>query len=245
MDNMDSEKKISSAVINRLPRYFRHLGDLLESDITRISSKELSVKMNITASQIRQDLNNFGGFGQQGYGYNVEYLYNEIKKILGLDKMYNLIVIGGGNIGQALVNYTNFEKRGFVIKAVFDVNPRLIGMTIRGVEVRDIDMLEDFVRSHAVDVAILTLPRSQAAKVATHLAEWGIKGIWNFSHVDLQVPDDVVVENVHLTDSLMTLIYKINEMYSEDSELHQMHQGLPIKPKRQFDTEEQETETDC
>lgn len=134
---MDSEKKISPAVINRLPRYYRYLGDLLESDITRISSKELSAKMNITASQIRQDLNNFGGFGQQGYGYNVEYLYNEIKKILGLDRLYNMIVIGGGNIGQALVNYTNFEKRGFVIKAVFDINPRLIGMTIRGVEVYD------------------------------------------------------------------------------------------------------------
>ena len=123
---MDNEKKVSMAVINRLPRYFRYLGDLLESDITRISSKELSAKMNITASQIRQDLNNFGGFGQQGYGYNVEYLYNEIKKILGLDRIYHLIVVGGGNIGQALVNYASFEKRGFVIKAVFDVNPRLI-----------------------------------------------------------------------------------------------------------------------
>ena len=139
---MDSEKKISPAVINRLPRYYRYLGDLLESDITRISSKELSAKMNITASQIRQDLNNFGGFGQQGYGYNVEYLYNEIKKILGLDRLYNMIVVGGGNIGQALVNYTNFEKRGFVIKAVFDINPRLIGMTIRGVEVYDGSLCE-------------------------------------------------------------------------------------------------------
>lgn len=149
---MDSEKKISPAVINRLPRYYRYLGDLLESDITRISSKELSAKMNITASQIRQDLNNFGGFGQQGYGYNVEYLYNEIKKILGLDRLYNMIVIGGGNIGQALVNYTNFEKRGFVIKAVFDINPRLIGMTIRGVEVYDIDQMEEYVKNNPVDV---------------------------------------------------------------------------------------------
>ena len=227
---MDSEKKISTAVINRLPRYFRYLGDLLESDITRISSKELSVKMNITASQIRQDLNNFGGFGQQGYGYNVEYLYNEIKKILGLDRMYHLIVVGGGNIGQALVNYTNFEKRGFVINAVFDINPRLVGMTIRGVEVYDIDQMEDFVKNNKVDVAILTLPRSQAVKVARNLAKWGVKGIWNFSHVDLQVPDDVLVENVHLTESLMTLLYKINEMYSEDSELHPLHQGLPVKP---------------
>ncbi len=219
---MDSEKKISQAVINRLPRYYRYLGDLLESDITRISSKELSAKMNITASQIRQDLNNFGGFGQQGYGYNVEYLYNEIKKILGLDRLYNMIVIGGGNIGQALVNYTNFEKRGFVIKAVFDINPRLVGLTIRGVEVYDVDQLEDYVKNHDVDVAILTLPRSQAVKVANDLAKWGVKGMWNFSHVDLQVPDDVLVENVHLTDSLMTLLYKINEMYSEESELHHL-----------------------
>ena len=157
---MDGEKKISSAVINRLPRYYRYLGDLLESDITRISSKELSEKMNITASQIRQDLNNFGGFGQQGYGYNVEYLYNEIKKILGLDRVYNLIVVGGGNIGQALVNYTSFEKRGFVITAVFDVNPRLIGMSIRGIEIYDVDTMEEYVKNNSVDVAILTLPRS-------------------------------------------------------------------------------------
>ena len=191
---MNSERKISSAVINRLPRYYRYLGDLLESDITRISSKELSTKMNITASQIRQDLNNFGGFGQQGYGYNVEYLYNEIKKILGLDRVYNLIVVGGGNIGQALVNYTNFEKRGFVITAVFDVNPRLIGMTIRGVEVYDVDKMEEFVKNNKVDVAILTLPRSQASKVANDLASWGVKGMWNFSHVDLAMPDDVIVE---------------------------------------------------
>ncbi len=155
---MDNEKKVSMAVINRLPRYFRYLGDLLESDITRISSKELSAKMNITASQIRQDLNNFGGFGQQGYGYNVEYLYNEIKKILGLDRVYHLIVVGGGNIGQALVNYASFEKRGFVIKAVFDVNPRLIGMTIRGIEVYDIDKMEEFIKNNDIDVAILTLP---------------------------------------------------------------------------------------
>lgn len=229
MDNMDSEKKISPAVINRLPRYYRYLGDLLESDITRISSKELSAKMNITASQIRQDLNNFGGFGQQGYGYNVEYLYNEIKKILGLDRMYNMIVIGGGNIGQALVNYTNFEKRGFVIKAVFDINPRLVGMTIRGIEVYDVDVMEEYVKTHDVDVAILTLPRSQAVKVANDLAKWGVKGMWNFSHVDLQVPEDVLVENVHLTDSLMTLLYKINEMYSEENDLHHLNNGLPVK----------------
>ncbi len=208
---MYTGRKISSAVIKRLPRYYRYLGDLLDNDITRISSKELSEKMNITASQIRQDLNNFGGFGQQGYGYNVEYLYNEIKKILSLDRTYHLIVVGGGNIGQALVNYTNFEKRGFVITAIFDVNPRLIGMTIRGVEVYDVDRMEEFVKHNKVDVAILTLPRSQASEVAEKLASWGVPGLWNFSHVDLHLPPTTKVENVHLTDSLMTLLYKINE----------------------------------
>ena len=213
---MNNDRKISSAVINRLPRYYRYLGDLLENDITRISSKELSAKMNITASQIRQDLNNFGGFGQQGYGYNVEYLHNEIKKILGLDKVYNLIVVGGGNIGQALVNYTNFEKRGFVITAVFDVNPRLVGMTIRGIEVYDVDKMEHFVKNNQVDVAILTLPRSQASKVANNLASWGVKGFWNFSHIDLDIIGDAKVQNVHLTDSLMTLFYKINEVETDD-----------------------------
>ena len=209
---MVEERKISSAVVNRLPRYYRYLGELLESGTDRISSKELSEKMNITASQIRQDLNNFGGFGQQGYGYNVEYLYNEIKKILGIDKPYNIIVVGGGNIGQALVNYTNFEKRGFNIKAVFDINQRLIGMTIRVVEVRDVDKMEEFVKNNNIDVAILTLPKAQAVETANNLAEWGIKGIWNFSPVDLDVPKGVSVENVHLTDSLMTLIYKINDI---------------------------------
>lgn len=235
---MDSEKKISTAVINRLPRYFRYLGDLLESDITRISSKELSAKMNITASQIRQDLNNFGGFGQQGYGYNVEYLYNEIKSILGLDRMYNMIIVGGGNIGQALANYANFEKRGFVIKAVFDVNPRLIGMTIRGIEVYDVDQLEDYIKNNAIDVAILTLPRTQSVKVAKNLAKWGIKGIWNFSHVDLQVPEDVVVENVHLTDSLMTLLYKIKEMDSEHMEIDHLHDRMSHRQQDKEDTKE-------
>lgn len=211
MDN----RGISQAVIRRLPRYYRYLGELLENGVERISSNDLSKRMKVTASQIRQDLNNFGGFGQQGYGYNVEYLYNEIKKILGLDRVYNLIVVGGGNIGQALVNYTSFEKRGFVITAVFDVNPRLIGMSIRGIEIYDVDTMEEYVKSNKVDVAILTLPRSQAAKAASDLASWGIKGIWNFSHVDLDLPKDVVVENVHLTDSLMTLLYKINEVSNE------------------------------
>lgn len=204
------DKKISLAVIKRLPRYYRYLGDLLDNNITRISSKDLSRKMNVTASQIRQDLNNFGCFGQQGYGYNVELLYDEIKKILGLDKTYKLVIIGAGNIGQALANYMNFKKRGFNFVGIFDVNPRLIGMTIRGIEIYDIDKLEEFLKTNEVDIAVLTLPKNNAVKVVPTIIECGIKGIWNFSHVDLKTPNDVVVENVHLTDSLMTLSYKLN-----------------------------------
>ncbi|MCI8805164.1 MAG: redox-sensing transcriptional repressor Rex [Clostridiales bacterium] len=204
------EKKISLAVIKRLPRYYRYLGDLLDNGITRISSKDLSKRMNVTASQIRQDLNNFGCFGQQGYGYNVELLYEEIKKILGIDKQYNLVIIGAGNIGQALVNYVNFQRRGFNFIAMFDINPRLIGMTIRGIEIYDIDTLEDFLKSHDVDIVVLTLPKNNAVKVSKIIIDCGIKGIWNFSHIDLKTPPNVVVENIHLTDSMMTLSYKLN-----------------------------------
>lgn len=207
---MADDKKISVAVIKRLPRYYRYLGDLLNVGIVRISSKELSEKMNITASQIRQDLNNFGGFGQRGYGYNVEFLYNEIKKILGIGKEYKMIVVGGGNIGQALVNYTDFENNGFKIVGVFDVNPKLIGMTIRGIEVYDADKMESFIKNNDIDIAILTIPKAQAKATAKKLVECGIKGIWNFSPMDLELPKSIAVENVHLTDGLMTLIYKTN-----------------------------------
>lgn len=209
MDNMDSEKKISPAVINRLPRYYRYLGDLLESDITRISSKELSAKMNITASQIRQDLNNFGGFGQQGYGYNVKFLYEEIGKILGLNQKHNIIVVGAGNLGQALANYVKFEKLGFVIIALFDVNPALVGKEIRGIKIHMLDELEEFLKEHEVDIAALTMPKSKADAIANRLVDSGVHAIWNFAHVDLELTEDVVVENVHLSDSLMQLSYNI------------------------------------
>ena len=208
---MADERKISMAVIRRLPRYYRYLGELIDSDISRISSRELSERMKVTASQIRQDLNNFGGFGQQGYGYNVEYLHSEIAKILGLDKTHKMIIIGAGNLGQALANYTSFEKRGFELIGMFDVNPRLLGMTIRGVEVYDIDIIEEFVKKHKVDIAMLTMPKAGIKEMANKLAEWGIKGLWNFSPLDLYLPDTVQVENVHLSHSLMTLAYKINE----------------------------------
>lgn len=210
------ERKISATVIKRLPRYYRYLGDLLDNGITRISSKDLSRKMNVTASQIRQDLNNFGCFGQQGYGYNVEFLYEEIKKILGLCKTYNLIIVGAGNIGQALANYVNFQKRGFNFIGIFDVNPRLIGLNIRGLEIMDIDKLKQFLTVNSVDIAVLTLPKNNAIKVSQTIIECGVKGIWNFSHIDLKTPDDVIVENVHLTDSLMTLSYKLSNEDAAD-----------------------------
>jgi redox-sensing transcriptional repressor len=207
---LSANRRISIAVIRRLPRYYRYLGELLENDIKRISSKELSERMGVTASQIRQDLNNFGGFGQQGYGYNVEYLYKEIAKILGLNNKYKVIIVGVGNLGQALANYVKFEQRGFELCGLFDVNPRLIGMTIRGIEVKDIDEMESFVKENKIDVAYLTLPKSKVRKVAEDLASWGVKGLWNFSPVDLDLSSDVVVEDVHLSDSLMTLSYRIN-----------------------------------
>lgn len=212
---MDSDKKISSAVIKRLPRYYRYLGDLLSKDVVRISSRELSERMGITASQIRQDLNNFGGFGQQGYGYNVEYLYDEIGKILGLDNKYNIVIIGAGNLGQALANYAKFEKRGFTIKGLFDVNPRLVGMSIREIEIRDLDDLEEFIGTNHVDIAVLTLPKTKAINIANDLVKWGIEAIWNFAPVDLNLPGNVIVENVHLLDSLMTLSYSLKEKRAE------------------------------
>jgi redox-sensing transcriptional repressor len=206
------QKKISTAVIKRLPKYYRYLGDLLENEVVRISSKELSNRMGVTASQIRQDLNNFGGFGQQGYGYNVEYLYNAIGKILGLENKYNTIIVGAGNLGQALANYTNFDKRGFEVKGLFDVNPRLIGITVRGIEIKDLDEMGDFIKQNSIDLAILTLPKQKAPKVANDLVAYGIKGIWNFAPIDLKLSNkDVIVENVHLLDSLMTLSYNIKE----------------------------------
>ncbi|MCQ2492473.1 MAG: redox-sensing transcriptional repressor Rex [Lachnospiraceae bacterium] len=210
-----SAKDISPAVIKRLPRYYRYLGELMENDIYRISSKELSQRMQVTASQIRQDLNNFGGFGQQGYGYNVEYLRNEIGKILGLDKENNLIIVGAGNIGQALANHQQFSSNGFHILGLFDVNPRLIGMTVHGIEIFDIDTLEDFIKTHDIKIAALTLPKSMAPDIAKDMVKWGIKAFWNFAPVDLNLPSSVTVENVHLAESLMTLSYRIHSLEEE------------------------------
>jgi len=213
-----NKKEISKAVINRLPRYYRYLGDLLEKDVVRISSKELSEKMRVTASQIRQDLNNFGGFGQQGYGYNVEYLHSEIGKILGLDTKYNLIIMGAGNLGQALANYVDFERRGFFVQCIFDINPSLIGTKIRGIEIRDAEELESYLKNNKVDIAAITVPKAKAPGIAADLAKLGIKGIWNFAPTDLNLPKDVTVENVHLAESLMKLSYRL-AMKDEDLEI--------------------------
>lgn len=207
---MAYKSRVSDAVVRRLPMYYRHLRELEKAGVVRISSQELGERMNLTASQIRQDINCFGGFGQQGYGYNVKYLYNEIGKILGLDQTYRMIIIGAGNLGQALANYVKFEKRGFWIKGIFDVNPRLKGMTVRGIEIRMTDELPQFIRDNQIQIAALTLPKTGAEAVAPILVENGVRAIWNFAHTDLNVPKDVVVENVHLSESLMQLSYNLN-----------------------------------
>lgn len=212
---MSGEKKISIAVIRRLPRYFRYLSDLIKLDIKRISSKELSQRMDITASRIRQDLNCFGGFGQQGYGYNVELLYEEVGKILGTDKGFKCIIVGAGNMGKAIANYENFKNRGFEMIGIFDVDPKKIGTVINNIKVLHLDDLDDFVKNHHVDIAILTVPNKHVVGVANKIKELGIKGIWNFTPTDLKLGDEVVVENVHLSDSLMVLGYKLKEKESE------------------------------
>ena len=208
-------KQISKAVIKRLPRYYRYLGELLEDNVERISSNDLSKKMRVTASQIRQDLNNFGGFGQQGYGYNVKYLYTEIGKILGLDIVHPMIIVGAGNLGQALANYVEFEKRGFKLVGIFDVNPVLEGIAVRGIEIQMISDLPFFMKENNIEIAILTLPKNKARDMAEIQIENGIKAIWNFAHIDLDTPDDVIVENVHLSESLMTLSYNLSQYRQE------------------------------
>lgn len=204
------EKEISQAVVARLPRYLRYLGELRDEGVERVSSQELSDIMQVTASQIRQDLNTFGGFGQQGYGYNVGYLSDEIGKILGLNREHRLIIVGAGHLGQALVNYSNFERRGFLFRGLFDCDPKVCGKKIRDITVRPMEELADFVRENQIDIAVLTIPKTSAVEVAEQLAACGIKGIWNFAHVDPRLPGHIQVENVHLSDSLMKLSYNLS-----------------------------------
>ena len=225
------EREISQAVIRRLPRYYRYLGELLEHGVERISSNDLSRRMKVTASQIRQDLNNFGGFGQQGYGYNVKYLYTEIAKIMGVDRQHNLIIIGAGNLGQAIANYANFERRGFIIKGMFDINPRLIGRVVRGVEILGVEELEKFIVDNQVQIAALTIPKTKAPEIADRLVAAGIKAIWNFAHTDLVVPEDVVVENVHLSESLMRLSYRVCSMQDQKAQKEKIEERALKKEK--------------
>ncbi|WFA08721.1 redox-sensing transcriptional repressor Rex [Tissierella sp. Yu-01] len=209
---MDRDSQISATVIRRLPKYHRYLSDLQDKGINRISSQELSNLTGFTASQIRQDLNNFGGFGQQGYGYNVDDLHRELGKILGLDKNYTAVITGTGNLGQAIANYKGIEDAGFKVVSLFDRNPKMIGLKIRDIEVRDIDNLENFVEENNVDIGIITVPKEGAQPIADRLVKAGIKGIWNFAPCDLVVPEDVIVENVRLNESILILSYFLKNL---------------------------------
>ncbi len=217
IDGRDSFRpEVSPAVIKRLPRYFRYLRELIRMGKTRVSSAELSRMMNVTASQIRQDLNCFGGFGQQGYGYNVNYLYTKICELLGVGYGFRAAVIGAGNLGTALVRSPMFEKRGVDVVAIFDISKQVIGKKIGNVRVYDMDELEARIRDFGVDIAILTLPKENAAEVAARLAKTNIQGIWNFTGKELELGDSgIVTENVHLGDSLMTLCYDVAKSIDE------------------------------
>ncbi|MEF9951551.1 MAG: redox-sensing transcriptional repressor Rex [Clostridium sp.] len=208
---MGKSTVISMAVVRRLPRYRRYLSDLLENGIDRISSKELSERMGLTASQIRQDFNCFGDFGQQGYGYNVRELYAEIARIIGLNKAYNTVIVGAGNIGQAIANYSSFSKLGFNLMAIFDVNPKLIGLKFRDIDIRDVDNLDEFLQHNKVDIGIICVPKIQAQRTADIFQNRGVRAIWNFAPIDLKTNEGTIVENVHLSDSLLTLSYRLNE----------------------------------
>ena len=212
------DRSVSASVINRLPRYYRYLGELLKCGVERISSTELSEKMGITASQIRQDLNCFGGFGQQGYGYNVEYLYGEISCILGLNHGYTAILVGAGNIGRAFTQNTNFEKRGFRLIGIFDTDPAKIGMKVGNLTISDACGLKEFIKREKPTMAILAVPRAVVNRVAGELKDCGIRAFLNFSYAEISAGDGIAVENVHLSDSLMRLCYKISANDKESAE---------------------------
>ena len=209
---MAQRNRVSIAVVKRLPKYYRYLGMIADKGIIRVSSQELSNITGLTASQIRQDLNHFGGFGQQGYGYNVEELKNEIEKIIGIDKSYKAIIIGVGNIGRAILNYRGFQNSGFNIVGLFDHAEDLVGKTITGLKVKDISDLKSFMKEEEADIAVIAIPASEAQQVCEILVDGGIKGIWNFAPIDLKLPKKVVLENVHLDESLYTLTYYMNNL---------------------------------
>lgn len=210
---MAKNVSVSNSVIKRLPRYYRFLGELLKDGVERISSRELSLRMKLTASQIRQDLNCFGGFGQQGYGYNVEELHKEIGKILGVDKNFKTILIGAGNLGRAIATHINFETRGCKLIGIFDQNPDLTGVEVSGIKIKHTDELEDFCKENEPMVAVLCIPKANTQSIADSLIKLGVKAFWNFSHYDLGLDyEGIAVENVHLGDSLLTLSYNANHL---------------------------------
>lgn len=211
MQHSKEPTRISNAVIKRLPRYRRYLKELKKKNVEKISSNELSRMIGYTASQIRQDLNNFGGFGQQGYGYNVDELYNEISNILGLDKNYKMVIVGAGNLGQAIANYTYYYKSGFIVDGIFEVNPRLIGIKINDIDVMDYENMVSYVEENNIDIGIICTSKENAQEVADRLCFAGATGIWNFAPVDLEVPSHVSIENVHLSDSLHFLAYHMSK----------------------------------
>lgn len=208
------QKKVPEVVARRLPRYYRYLGEQLENGVTRISSGELSEKMKVTASQIRQDLNRFGGFGHQGYGYNVYELHSAIGDILGLNNHYRIIIIGAGNVGRAVANYAGFKRRGFIIEAIFDNNPELIGGEINNIPILDVELLRGYCTEKKPHIAAIAVPKSAASELVVLLEESGIAGIWNFSHADFDCR--IPVESVHMSDSLMTLSYRIGSREKEE-----------------------------
>ena len=212
---MGKKSNISKAVIKRLPKYHRYLKDLINNNVEIISSKDLGERIGFTASQIRHDLHCFGEYGQRGYGYNIKELYNQISSILGISSDCKIIIIGAGNIGQALAKYSNFAKFGYEINAIFDANPKLTRMKIRDVEIRNIDTLGNYLKNNCVDIAAVCIPARAAQNVCDILSTNGVKGIWNFAPIDFNVPEGIVVENIHLIDSLLTMSYMLNEKTSQ------------------------------
>lgn len=216
--NQRRHQQIPLAVIKRLPIYHRYLSDLHQKEVARISSSELAAKIGITASQLRQDLSWFGSFGQQGYGYRVDELLQEVSRILGLNQNIGMVLIGAGRLGRAIIHYANFKRRGFHTKAIFDNNPDIVGEIIDEIPVYNISELENYLKSHAIQIGVITTPASAAQEVADRLVRCGIKGIWNFAPVSLKVPNDVIVEHVHIGESLMVLSMKLQQRKEQASD---------------------------
>ena len=214
---MERKQHVSRAVIQRLPRYYRHLTALRAQGETRISSRELADMLGLTASQIRQDFNCFGGFGQQGYGYRVNSLLHELSQILGLTHVYNIVIVGAGNIGKALARYAAFPQEGYEVKGIFDIREEVIGREINGITVQNVADLPEFLQQNQIDIGVICTPKDNAQKTADVLTQGGVRALWNFAPMDLKVPEGVVASNVHLTDSLLVLTYRLQRLEDENS----------------------------